>query len=134
MSQATAPYYADYLPYYIFFLAMCSLYMVIGTTISTRKVFGQLYFQNSNITGPGMRIWVPWMMISTGVRLGLFFHFGDKAWHDATMITFAAPIWYWMTEYFIYKTVLNSQFATSMTFEITAFSWLWLTRDYVTGG
>lgn len=115
-------------------LVLCTTYMVLASTFFPTPLARQLYLRHTNITAPGLRIWTPWMLISTGVRVGLLLHFGDRGWHDASMITLAAAVWYWNVEYWFHGTVLNSQYVTSMLFDVTGLVWLWVARDAVTGG
>lgn len=130
----TAPINLRHNPPFFSQLALCSSYMAIGATVAPSAVAGQIYFRHSNITAQGIRIWVPWMIIATGVRIGLLLHFGDKGWYDAAMVMWAAAVWYWNVEYWVHGTVLNSQYVISMTFDASALAWMWLARDAVTGG
>lgn len=93
-----------------------------------------MYRPHVNMPPAGMRVHTPWLMISTLIRVFTFLNFGDKAWYDATLLTLTAPLWYFPTEYFIYRTVPLHMLLTSGALDLCAFGWMLLARDTVTGG
>lgn len=118
-------------------LALCALYMVITCTVAPSTVAAQIYLPHTKMSDAGVRIWVPWMIISTGLRLGLLLHFGEPdgyTWYDACMISWAAALWYWNVEYWVYGNVQNWQYVTSSILDGTALIWMWLARETVAAG
>jgi hypothetical protein len=107
--------------------------MIISPIFTPATVVGQIYKPHVTVAGPGLRAWVPWMIIATAIRVGLLMNWGDKGWHDAATISWVAAVIYFNMEYWYYKTVLTSQYVTSVGLDATAVAWMLLARGAVTG-
>lgn len=115
-------------------VASLAAYTSVTAAMAPRKLGPQLYRPGVNITPTGIRVYAPWLCITTTIRIFTFLNFGDKAWYDATMVTLLAALGHWISEYMIHGTVHRQQFIAAASFDLVGFGWMWLARDAVTGG
>ena len=108
---------------------MLALYACLVATFIPSKTRNDIYLPHVDVPDVAIRVHTPWLIITTLIRLVTFLNFGDRAWYDATLLTFIAPLWYYPTEYFIYRTVSLQMLLTAVGLDSFALGWMLLARE-----
>ena len=115
-------------------LAFLSSLTSVRATLFPARVRSEIYLPSVNVNAAGIRLYTPWLIVSTAVRILFYFNQGERAIYDANLAAMAAAFWHWSSECWIHGTISPQFFLVTIPFDVLGISWLVLARDAVTGG